>query len=237
MGSRGSVRQMGALAVSLAFAGCGRADRPKPDTAAIPLQESRGALATRHECQASLDSARTALVSKDAEACIASLARAATFFRAEVHSAPPETRAALSATAEEIETLVANIVRGRPRTPRDFDRAFARANAAEADLHLARARIALMEQNQVRAGEELFMVTDHLERAAKDARFRSDTAVETAIADTRSLASEMIRGMGAVPDETRKVSDEIDTAIRTIVAHVYIPPGPAVRSPPKTPHR
>jgi hypothetical protein len=223
------VRQLGVLALSVGCAACGPAERPKADTTAIPLQTSPGALASRHECQASLDSARTALVTKDAEACVANLARAATFFRAEIHSAPPDTRAALSATAEEIETLVANIAKGRPRTPRDFDRAFARANAAEADLHLGRARAALMQGDHVRAGEELLMATDHLERAAKDGRLRRDSVVQTAIAHTKSLAGEMIRGMSAVPDEERRVSSEIAAAIERIVAHVYIPPEPALR--------
>ena len=224
------LRRCTTIAVGLAVIGCGPTKRPEPDTTAIPLQESPGALASRHECQASLDAARSALVRQDADACLANLARAATFFRAEAESAPVDARTDLRASAEELETLVANIARSRPRTPRDFDRVFTRANAAEAALHLGRARIAMIENDHVRAGEELLMATDHLERAVKDARLRGDSVVASAIANTKSLASEMVRGMAAVPDEQRRVSDDIEAAIARIVAHVYVAPGP--RFPP-----
>jgi hypothetical protein len=45
------------------------------------------------------------------------------------------------------------------------------------------------------------MSIDHLERAATDARIRTDSTVKRVIADTRSLADEMMRGVEAVPDE------------------------------------
>jgi hypothetical protein len=228
MSARFRSRCWGAVALGLVLAGCGPTKPRKADTAAIVFEQSKGALASRLECQTALDAARAALARKNANACITSLAEAVAFFRNEAQAAPSEAQAALLATAEELETLLANVANGRRRTPRDFDRAFARAHAAEATHHLALARVAILKDEHVRAGEQLFMSVDHLERAAKDARMRDDRRVETAVADTRTLASEMIRGMAAVPDESNKVTAEIERAVSRIVESVYVPPGPAL---------
>lgn len=224
MATSGNVRM--ALAVCLALAGCGRLERPAPDTTAVALEEPTDPLASRQECQDALDAARTALVRKRVDACITSLTDAAAFFRDQSRTDAPEVRPALQAAAEELETLAANVARGRAPTPRDFDRAFARAHAAEASQHLAHARAALLESDDKRAGAEFLMAVDHLERAAKDAKLRDDSRVERAVADTRSLAGEMVRGTVAVPDESNKVSAEIERALKRVVDYVYVAPGP-----------
>ncbi len=211
------------LVLCLVLAACGYPERPKPDTAAIMLEESRDALASRLECQEALDAARTALVRKDVDRCVTSLAQAAAFLRTEAIAAPPEARTALVAAADEFEMLLANVAKNRARTSRDFDRVAARAHTAETGLHLSRAREALLKDDDVRAGQEYFMASDHLERAAKDARLRADPVVQVAIADTRSLATEMMNGMAVVPDEALKATQEIQAAIRRIDASVYVP--------------
>jgi hypothetical protein len=193
-------------------------DRPERDTTAIMFEEPPDALASRHEAQGSFDAARAALVRKDFGGCITSLTEAAVFFRGAAVGAEPDARVALVAAAEELETLVANVARGRTRTARDFDRVFAQGHAAEAAQHRARARVALLKDDHVRAGEELLMSIDHLERAAKDARVRTDPAVRAAIANTRTLASEMVKGTIAVPDEAQRVMDQIGRGIWRIDA-------------------
>jgi len=107
-------------------------------------------------------------------------------------------------TATVLETLAANVANGRPPKPRDFDRALARAHSAEATQHLVHARAALLENDDKRAGEEFLMAVDHLERAAKDAKLRRDSVVETAVADACTLAGEMVRATAAEPDETSR---------------------------------
>jgi hypothetical protein len=97
-----------------------------------------------------------------------------------------------------------------------LDRTFARAHAAEASLHLLRAHAAMVRRENVRAGEELLITVDHIERAAKDARLQADSSIQAAIAGTRSLAIEMAKGMEAVPDEVTRVTDEIERAIDCI---------------------
>jgi hypothetical protein len=80
-----------------------------------------------------------------------------------------------------------------------------------------------LKGDDLRAGEEYFMSTDHLERGAKDARLRVDPVVQAAIADTRSLATEMMNGMTVVPDEALRLTQGIQAAIRRIDASVYVP--------------
>ena len=216
---RNATALVSALALTLALAGCDRMERPGPDTTAIVFDESPGALASHHEAQSFFDGARAALVRKDFDGCLTSLIEAAAFFRAAALGAEPDARVALVAAADEIEPLGANGARGRPRTARDFDRVFAQAHAAEAAQHRARARVALLKDDHVRAGEELLMSIDHLERAAKDARLHADRAVLAAIADARTLAAEMVMGTIAVPDEVTRVTAEIGRAIRRIDAN------------------
>jgi hypothetical protein len=66
------------------------------------------------------------------------------------------------------------------------------------------------------AGEELLMSVDHLERAIADLGQPADSSALRAIASARSLALEMTKGMAAVPDEERRVSDAIDGLARQI---------------------
>jgi RES domain-containing protein len=56
---------------------------------------------------------------------------------------------------------------------------------------------------------------DHLERAVADLGQRWDSLAQRAIATARSLAVEMTKGMAAVVDEERHVSDEIDGLVQT----------------------
>jgi hypothetical protein len=203
---------------------------PRPeraiDTTAITFDEPKDVLGTRQECQLALDSARRALIRNNIDGCTTNLADAAAFFRAEATKAAPDARSALIEAATGIETLLANIAHARTRTPRDFDRVFAKAHTAEVRLHLSHFRVALFEHDHRRAGEELLMATDHLERATRDARLRDDRAVNAAIANAHSLALEMVRGTSIVPDEATRVTGEISVAIDRIAAHVYVPAGP-----------
>jgi hypothetical protein len=189
----------------------------------VATRQSPGALAERHEAQSCLDSARSAFVRKDYEGCITQLAAAAAYFRARSRTAEADARPALSEAAEEIETFLANVAKRRERSPRDLDRVYAQAHAAESGMHLSHAETAMAAGDSVRAGEELVMSIDHLERAARDARRPSDAVVRRAVADTRPLATKMIDGVTAAPDEVSKTAREIEAAIQRIVASIEVP--------------
>jgi len=224
-----NVRRGGTWCLCAALAACGRAEVPPPDTSAaarVPLEviESPGALASRHEAQDLFDAARDALVRKDFETAATALSDAATFIQAEARTAGGNGEQALERSAEEIDLIAVRVAHGEVRAPHALDRAFANAHAAEALHHLLRAHAGMLKRANVRAGEELLMTVDHLERAAKDARLQTDSLVQAAIADTRSLAGEMVQGMEAVPDEAARVTDEIERAIRRIAPGMAPPP-------------
>ena len=217
------VRRAQAWVLCLALVACGRTDAPPRDTGIavrLPLDtiESLGALATRREAQAWLDAAREGLVLRKFEDAAIALSDAATFLYAEARAAPGDAEPALERAAEQLDSLAGVVAHGGVPAPGALDRVYANVHAAEALLHLLRANQSMMRRESVRAGEELMMSIDHLERAAKDARVQTDSTVQTAIADTRSLAGEMMRGMEAVPDEAAKMTDEIEHAIRRIAA-------------------
>jgi hypothetical protein len=215
------VRRLGRWSASIAVLACGRAEIPRPDTPAsglIPLDtiESHGALASRREAQTAFDAARAALETSRYAAAEAALTEAATFFRTEARTAHTDAREPLERIAVELDALAKNVALGEVRTPTVLDRTFARAHAAEASLHLLRAHAAMVRRANVHAGEELLITVDHIERAAQDARLQADSSIQAAIAGTRSLAIEMVKGMEAVPDEATRVTDEIERAIECI---------------------
>jgi len=162
------------------------------------------------------DAAREALVQKDFESAAAALSDAATFIQAEARTAGVDAKRALERSAEEIDLIAVRVAHGEIHAPDALDRVYAAAHAAEALHHLYRAHTAMLKRDNVRAGEELVMSADHLERAAKDARLQADSLVQAAIADTRSLCGEMVKGMEAVPDEAARVTGEIESAIHRI---------------------
>lgn len=216
-----AVRPVRAGLLLAALVACSRSEAPHPDTstaARVPFQvvESPGALASRREAQESFDAVREALVRKDFEGAATALSDAATFYQAEARTAPVEAKPALDRASEVLDSLAARVAHGEAPAPVALDRVFANAHGAEVWLHLMRAHAAVLKRDNVRAGEELVMSVDHLERAAKDASLQADSLVLAAIADARSLAGEMLKGMEAVPDETARVTDELERAVDRI---------------------
>lgn len=221
-----TVRHVRAALLCVALAACGRTEARRPDTGAaaarVPLEvvESRGALASRREAQESFDAARAALARKDLEGAATALSDAATFYQGEARTAPLDAKEALDRAGEALDSLAVRVAHGEVRSPVVLDPVFANAHGAEAWLHLLRAHAAVLKRDNVRAGEELVMSVDHLERAAKDAGLQADSVVQAAIADTRSLAGEMVKGMEAVPDEAARVTDAVERAIGRISTSV-----------------
>ena len=180
--------------------------------------ESPGALATRHEAQESLDRARAAFEQKQLETMRAELADAAAFLRTEAQQTEGDAGMPLREAAAELDSLARRAASGELPTVSAVHRALINTNRAEARYHLLRAGDAIANGENDRAGEELTMSIDHLERAAKDAGRQADATVRTAIADARTLASEMMKGTGAVPDEAWRVTEELERAIDRIGA-------------------
>ena len=211
-----SARASALIAVVLAASCKGPTPRPSHSdtTQAVPaVVESPGTLATRHEAQESLDRARAAFEQRRFDAMQAELADAADFLRLEAQQATGDAGGPLRPAAAELDSLAKRVAAGDLPTTAVVTRVFVNANRAEARYHLLRAGDAIAKGDNDRAGEELTMCVDHLERAAKDAGWSADATVRTAIADARSFAGEMMKGMGAVPDEAWRVTEQLERAI------------------------
>jgi hypothetical protein len=212
------------LAAALLVAACTErvARRPATDTtAATPaVIESSGALATRHEAQESLDRAHVAFDRKHFETMEAELDGAAAFLRTEAQETEGDAGVPLRRAAAELDSLAQRVASGELPTARGLARAFINVNRAEARYHLLRAGDAIAKGENDRAGAELTMSVDHLERATQHAGRQADAIVRTAIADARTLASEMLTGMRPVPDEAWRVTEQLEGAIDRVGASV-----------------
>lgn len=200
--------------------GCQKTERGASlDTAAVAaVAESPGALATRHEAQEALDRARLAFERKDFAVSKTELADAAAFMRTQAQEAAGDAQASLLRAADELDALGDSISKGQVAAIASLDRASLSVNRAGANFHLQRVKDAVANRDNTRAGEELTITVDHLERAAKDAGRQTDAVIRTAIADARTLAGELMKGVGAVPDEMTKVTDALANAIGRVGA-------------------
>jgi hypothetical protein len=213
------------LTLAVLVAACQRtAQHPPADTGRSlrTVVESPGALATRRETQDALERARLAFERKDARLATFELKDAAAFIRTEAEEVGSEARAALRYAADELDTLVTRIAKGDVRSAAPFVTASLTVNRAEAAFHLQWATDALAKADNARAADELTMTVDHLERAAKDAGRETDPVIDSAIADARTLAGELAKGVAAVPDERMRVTEGLANAITRFDAFVKV---------------
>lgn len=124
--------------------------------------------------------------------------------------------AALQGASKELEVLAQRMEKGEVQTTRAFDRVFANANRAEAQHHLTRAKAASAGREYRRAGEELTMAVDHLERATRDLRRPRVAGATAALADARALADLMMQGRVPTRAETRRVNEQLDAELRRL---------------------
>lgn len=212
-------------ALAVLVAGCQRDQRREPvdsGTTGRAIAESPGALATRREAQEALERARLAFERKDSLLAKSELKGAATFLRTEAQQAAGEAQAALRRAADELEVLGDRIAKGQLRSGAALVTASLSVNRTEAAYHLQRAKDALATAAHSRAADELTMTVDHLERAAKDAGRQADTTITSAIANARTLANELMKGIAAVPDESKKVADGLSIAIARLGGDVKV---------------
>jgi hypothetical protein len=176
--------------IAAGAAACGKLgeDRiERADTARVVEQAGR-VMAARREAQPQLDSARTSYARREFDRAATQLRAAAAFARAEADSAIGDGRAALLQAGHDLDSLAARVARNAAGNVSAFDRTFARVHEAESRHHLARARDAWTRRDRERAGEELLMAVDHLERASKDAALPLDATARQAVTTVREVA-------------------------------------------------
>lgn len=213
------------LALSAIVLGCQRTEpRTAADTqvAPRPLTESPGALASRRETQDAVERARLAIERKDLQSAKSELTDAAAFLRTEAQQAAGDVQTLLRRAADDLDGIGNRIANGQVKSVAALVTASLAVNRAEAAFHLDRAKDAIANAENTRAGEELTMTIDHLERAAKDAGRESDAVIRSAIADARTLAGELMKGVTATPDNRTKVTDGLANAIARVGASVKV---------------
>ena len=214
------------LAVLALLASCGQgpANGLPEETAATrsapppvsSVVDTPSALATRHEAQESFNRARAALIRNDSATSARELTKASAFMRMHAEEAEIGAIAALQGASKELEVLAERIARGEAQTIRTLDRVFANANRAEAQHHLTRAVAAMADRGYRRAGEELLMSVDHLERAARDLPRSRDPASEATIAEARTVAVGMVREGAATRGEAKRVIAALEAELRRL---------------------
>lgn len=195
-------------------------DTAAPELAPPTTVEAKGALATRHEAQALFDRARESYVRKDLTAAGAALREASAFLKLAADSAPEESRRRLQSSADDLDGLADKVIKGDVRTAANLDAIFARAQGAEAERHHADALGAWARKDYTRAGEELLMAVDHLERGAKDAGMVLTKDAQKVIADAREISGQLISGTGFAADRVGTVTDALRKEIRDFGAKI-----------------
>jgi ribosome recycling factor len=230
MRTRIHTTSLAALCALLATSACKRNEeaRPSVDTvkpaepapASAPTAtaaDSGGLAATAKQWQTLLDSAR-ANIGRDSAATAQTLHSAAATVRREAEEANKDAKAALTRSADELDSLAASVERGTKRTVQSVDSAFARLEQAEALNGLAKATDAWAKQQRERAGEEMQSASDNVEWAAKDAKVKLDAGATKAVADARDIAKRL-QERGEVTDEEFRKSIEAMEKLARILGH------------------
>ena len=145
----------------------------------------------RREGQGLLDSARTALVGRDAALTVTLLHRAAEFFSIQANAPPSGGTGDLLATANSLDSLAREVKEGRLADTTSLDRLSTHANLAEAERHGALAAVAWSVRSKESVGDELTMAADHVERAAVDAKIALPPAMRRLLAELRALVLDL----------------------------------------------
>ncbi len=164
--------------------------------------------------------AHESFVKKDYGATTRDLRKAAGYLHIAARNASSETKAALTASAHELETLAADVQAGTVKSVKSLDSAFARAeHALGADDH-AKAKTALNAKHPARAGHYLRSAVNHVQDAAKWSGHELERGTVATANDVRLVAGKLIDGSGVVVDEAEKgitwVGDEVEKVGRAI---------------------
>lgn len=158
--------------------------------AATPTIEDRP-MAHRRETQGVLDSARLLLARRDTLAVRGMLHRAAAFLDTLAGAPPSGGTGDLRAVAGALDSLGDHLREHPAAAPRRLALLSARANLAEAERHATLAAEDAAQHHPRFVTDELMMITDHVERAAHDARLPISPPMRRVLADLRMLERDL----------------------------------------------
>lgn len=182
-------------------------------TAAGRIASSGHQIQSDSAWRAMLDTVRTSIGRDDAAG-----ARALRSFAATARGEAPTTNevagSALMRSADELDTLAANIDAGRRPSPERVDSSLARLEHAESLNHLAKAIDAWAARRRLPASQELESAVNQLELAANDSRTTLDVQTVTAIANARWVASRLEDDVTIPTEELLRTVTALDDAVR-----------------------
>jgi hypothetical protein len=223
MRTRTCTTALAAVCSLLAVSACTRSEdsRPAAETTTsagatqATAEEQTPYIATEEEWQARFDTIRMTYT-RDTAAAAAALRSAAATARREAAEASEATKAALTRSADELDSLAASVYGRARRSQRSLDSAFARLEQAEGLNRLAHATDAWAKERHARAGESLNAAADYLERSAKDAGVKLDAAATKVAANARALNDRLSQSAQVTADEFRKSAADLDAELHKL---------------------
>lgn len=151
---------------------------------------------------------------RDTKATASEIRKGAAFLGREAEHGAGETKKALIDSARELERLAGDVEKGRVTSAKKLEEAFARADHALAQHHLAQATKAWAKRENAKTGEALKAAGVYLEHGLAWTGRKTETGTEDVLHHSRVLAGKLIEGTGWVPEEVGKglqsVGNEID---------------------------
>jgi hypothetical protein len=162
-----------------------------------------------------LGAARDSFVAVDMQAAADSLRKAAANLREASREAAVNSRQSLNASADELESLGKRIETRMVHRVEELDSAMARAYHSVAEHQFRVGQRLWTNREHRQAGWRIRAAADNLERAAATTNQRASAATQTAIKDSRILASRMVQGTGYAVDEVGKTFEALGKQVET----------------------
>jgi hypothetical protein len=151
-----------------------------------------------------MQQAHDSFLKKEFKAAANELHKTAGYLHVATQHAASETKAALAASAQELDGLAKDVEAGTVKSAKTLESAFARAEQALAAHHQAKAHTALDEKRNTLAGHYLHSAVTHFENAGKWIGQELETGTAATANGVRTVAGKLIEGSGAVVDEAGK---------------------------------
>lgn len=165
------------------------------------------------EPNAHFQSAHQAFLHQDFKTAAAEFRKGAAFVRIESGLAVGNAKQALRDSEQELERLAIDVEKAGVKQTKTLEEAFARANAALARSHQAKALDSWARKDAAKAEHELKAGATYLENAAAWTGTAVDAAGSAAVRDSRMLAAKLAEGAGYGVEEAGKAIDALGTAV------------------------
>ncbi|MCA9213488.1 MAG: hypothetical protein KDB27_10510 [Planctomycetales bacterium] len=151
-----------------------------------------------------LHQAHESFIKQKYKAAANDVVKAAGYVHIAAQNAASGTKAALIASAQELDRLAKDIKSGAVTSVKKLESAFARAEHALAAHYQAKARSALRQKKHASAGHYLRSAVNHVENGAKWTGHKLESGVVAAASGVRTVAGKLVEGSGFVLDEVGK---------------------------------